>query len=290
MKGTDGFVGDMDGARNLDTGTYSLPVGSNNKYEEAIKKESLFRQVGTVFNLYKSNYRIIGRDCKDTAQFIPENGTIPIYDGMEDFTSHKIETWKLATIMKLDEDFVYDPYFKLEDYLVKKLAKAFGKGETKGFINGTGIEMPTGILHETDGAIVGNTTNALTYDEVIKLYFSVKPEYRQRAVWLMNDDTAMALRTLKDNEGNYLWRDSDDSIFGKKVFISEFMPGTGAGNKPIAFGDFSYYWVILKRPVSVRALKEKFIVNDQIGYIGVEFLDGKLIRPEAIKVIQMAGA
>ena len=35
---------------------------------------------------------------------------------------------------------------------------------------------------------------------------------------------------------------------------------------------------------------EKFVVYDQIGYLAFEFLDGKLVRKEAIKVIQMADA
>lgn len=94
--------------------------------------------------------------------------------------------------------------------------------------------------------------------------------------------------TLFHADGNYLWNSNTDSIFGKRVIISEFMPSAELGKKPIAFGDFSYYWVILKKPVSVRAIKEKFVVYDQIGYLAFEFLDGKLIRPEAIKVIQMS--
>jgi hypothetical protein len=36
-------------------------------------------------------------------------------------------------------------------------------------------------------------------------------------------------------------------------------------------------------------LKEKFIESGQIGYLGYEFLDGKLIRPEAVKVLQISG-
>ena len=147
--------------------------------------------------------------------------------------------------------------------------------------------MPTGILDATNGADVGITTAEITYDNVISLYFSVKPEYRKNAVWMMNDETALALRTLKDSAGNYLWRDSDDSILSKKVIISEYMPNAELGSKPIAFGDFSYYWVIGRSPVSVRTLSEKFALNDQIGYLAFEFLDGKLIRPDAIKVLQI---
>ena len=57
-----------------------------------------------------------------------------------------------------------------------------------------------------------------------------------------------------------------------------------------ASGDFSYYWIVLRSPVSVRTLKEKFITLDQIGYLAFEFLDAKLIRRKAMKAIQIKGA
>jgi len=60
-----------------------------------------------------------------------------------------------------------------------------------------------------------------------------------------------------------------------------------SGSKPIAFGDFSYYWIICRSPVSVKALSEKYALLDEMGYLAFEFIDGKLIRPEAVKVIQI---
>lgn len=80
------------------------------------------------------------------------------------------------------------------------------------------------------------------------------------------------------------------TILGKQVIISEYMPDVETGTKPIAFGDFSYYWIVGRKPVTVRTLLEKFVLYDQIGYLTFEFLDGKLVRNEAIKVIQMADA
>ncbi len=177
--------------------------------------------------------------------------------------------------------------FDVEKFLIGRLAKNFGRAETNAFINGSGEQTPTGILHKSKGATVALSSTTLSYDDVISLYFSVKAEYRAKGMWLMNDTTAMVLRTLKDADGNYLWNSNSDTMLGKQVVISEFMPDIGVGNKPIAFGDFSYYWVITKKPVSVRTIKEKFVALDQIGYLAFEFLDGKLIRPDAIKVIQM---
>ena len=75
---------------------------------------------------------------------------------------------------------------------------------------------------------------------MISLYFSVDKEYRRNGIWLMNDKTALALRKLKDIDGNYLWNQTNDTILGKQVIISEYMPDIETGTKPIAFDDFSY--------------------------------------------------
>ena len=147
--------------------------------------------------------------------------------------------------------------------------------------------MPTGILAEDGGADVGVTTAALAYDDMVKLFFSVKPRYRRHAVWVMNDETAYYLRTLKDEGGNYIWNHTNDTILGKPVHICNDMPSIGAGDKPIAFGDFSYFWIIDRKPFAMRSLTEVLMPQQQVGYVGYETIDAKLIRPEAVCVMQM---
>lgn len=269
------------------TGAFTLTPKGQDKYMTAIKQESLFRNLATDIQVYDHDYRIKTVCSEDVAVWVPEGGTIPLSDGMGDFGDITLASHKLAAFLKLEDTLVRDPFFKIEDYLVKRLAKNFGRAEDNGFINGNGENMPTGILAETGGAEIGVTTSTLTYDDVIKLFFSVKPEYRKNGTWLMNDETALALRTLKDDAGQPIWNQSNDTILGKKVCISEFMPGAESGSKPIAFGDFSYYWIVRRRPVSVRTLTEQFAMVDCVGYLAYEFLDGKLIRPETIKVMQM---
>ena len=87
---------------------------------------------------------------------------------------------------------------------------------------------------------------------------------------------------------NYLWQEDMDTILGKPVYISEFMPSIATGKKVIAFGDFSYYWILNRRPLAVRVLKEKFELYDQTGCLGMEYIDGKLVNREAIKVMQIS--
>ena len=92
----------------------------------------------------------------------------------------------------------------------------------------------------------------------------------------------------QDENGNYLWNAANDTILGKPVYISNAMPDIGSGKKPIAFGDFSYYWIVDRESACVRCLRERFAVYQQTGYLATEFLDAKLIRPDAVKVLQIA--
>lgn len=263
-----------------------LPDYTAGKLSKALAKESMFRKLGTViFN--KGDHKFWAKDCDDTASWVPEGEAIPIYDGMDDFTPYSISSHKLATVIRMNEDFVFSPGYNLEKNMVSHLAKAFSRAEEKAFITGKGTSEPVGILSANGGAEVGATATALTYDDVVALYFSVKPEYRKNGKWLMNDETALALRRVKDADGNYIWNHNNDTILGKEVLISEFMPNATAGNSPIAFGDFSYYTIVDRDHTSVKALREKFAMNNQIGYLGFEFLDGKLVRPEAIKVLSI---
>ena len=271
------------------TGGYVFPSGDDSRLSKAIHRESIIRNLATFVSATGSSSTIYAHDSDDLAAWVPENESIPIYDGVNDFTRYPVDSHKLAVLVKLGCDFAGDARFNIEDYLTGKLAKGFAQAEDKGFITGTGTDMPTGILGETAGAETGVTANALTFDDVIGLYFSLDKEYRPNATWLMNDETALALRRMKDDAGQYLWNPYDSLLLGKPVVISNDMPSAATGKMPIVFGDFRYYWIVERKPVSILVLKEKFALVDQIGYLATEFLDGKLIRREALKGMKISG-
>jgi len=130
-------------------------------------------------------------------------------------------------------------------------------------------------------------TGSLGFDDVKALYFSLNAEYRRNAVWLMSEDTTLHLRTLKDSAGAYIWRDSDDTILGKPVYTSPYMPEIGAGNNPVLFGDFSFYWLMERGGVALKPLREKYAALGVTGFIGAEFIDGRLIRRAAVKAVEI---
>lgn len=276
--------------RESKTNAYHLPEASNRKYTAALQEESVVRQLATVVNATRSDSRIYAFDCEGQAEW-GEGNDAEDMNNEGDFKRFDVQAYRLSELVKLGTVFTSDHSFAIEDYVIGKMARCFGSSEEQAFINGTGGNQPTGILHATEGAETGVTAesdSAICYDEIIKLYLSVDKKYRKHGTWLMNDETALALRTLKDLAGNYLWKDSNETIFSKPVQVIDSMPSIGKGQKVIAFGDFSNYWLVQRFPMTIRTLKEKFAVRGQIGYLGCEYLDGKLIRKDAVKVLQMA--
>lgn len=268
------------------TGMYPLPSGSSKKFEDEITKESVMRQICTIVDFKSTTGQLHTSEFDDKASFLAEGDDVPVTDIKDDFSKTSVGRHKMATILKASAEFVQDTAFDLEKYLAHRLGVTFARSEDDGFLNGSTNIEPKGLLSE-NGADTGVTTTDITYANILSLYFSIEAKYRKNAVWLMNDNTALALKNLKDDSGNPLWKDSDDTLLGHKVYISEYMPDIEAGEKPIAFGDFSYYWIIRRSVIKAKALSELFILNGQIGFSFVRFIDGLLINSSAVKVMEI---
>ena len=230
---------------------------------------------------------------KPAAAWIEEGSTLTFGDAT--FDQIILDAHKLHVAIKVTEELLYDNAFNLENYILTQFGKALSNAEEDAFINGTGIGQPLGILAETGGAQVGVTSASstkVTADEIINLVYSLKRPYRKNAVFLANDVCVAELRKLKDNNGQYLWQPSlqagePDRVLGYKVYTSPYFPVPTAGGTAVAFGDFSYYNIGDRGTRSFAELKELFAGNGMIGFVAKERVDGKLVLPEAIKLLQM---
>ena len=73
------------------------------------------------------------------------------------------------------------------------------------------------------------------------------------------------------------------------VRTSSFMPGIASGEKVLLFGDLKNYWVADRQNRTFRRLNELYARTDQVGFLTTQRVDGRLILPESVKVLKMAG-
>ncbi|MGN0477719.1 MAG: phage major capsid protein, partial [Ruminococcus sp.] len=201
------------------------------------------------------------------------------------------------TLIKVSEELLNDSAFDLESYITREFARRIGNKEEEAFFTGDGSNKPLGILSDVGGAEVGvnaSSATAVTADELIDLYYSLSSPYRKNAVWVLNDDTVKAVRKLKDSSGQYLWQPAlnagePDTLLGKPIKTSAYMPTVASGQKVVAFGDFSYYWIADRQGRTFKRLAELYAAKGQVGFLASQRVDGKLTLPEAIKVLKMKG-
>lgn len=272
-------------------GGYLVPDEYEKTLVEGLEEENIFRKIATVISTSSGDRKIPVVATKGTASWVDEEGAIPESD--DAFGQVSIGAYKLGTLIKVSEELLNDSVFDLESYISKEFARRIGAREEDAFFNGDGIGKPVGIFNATGGAEVGvnaASATAITADELIDLFYSLKAPYRKNAVWVINDATVKAIRKLKDNNGNYLWQpaltaNTPDTILGRPVFTSSYVSTIAAGAKTIAFGDFSYYWVADRQSRSFKRLSELYAATGQVGFMATQRVDGKLILPEAIKVL-----
>lgn len=274
-------------------GGYLVPDEFEHTLIEALESENIFRTLAHVIQTASGDRKIPVVASKGTASWVDEEGAITESD--DAFNQVSIGAYKLGTLIKVSNELLNDSVFNLEQYISKEFARRIGNKEEDAFFNGDGSGKPVGIFHSTGGAQVGVTaasTSAITADEVIDLFYSLGAPYRKNAVWVVNDATVKAIRKLKDGNGNYLWQPAltsgtPDTLLGRPVKTSAYVPTIASGAKVIAFGDFGYYWIADRQGRVFKKLSELYAATDQTGFVATQRVDGKLILPEAIKVLQM---
>lgn len=88
--------------REKDTGTYAMPSPAQQKFDGALNEQSLFRNIASVINAFDTSCSILAKDTAELSKWVPENGEIPIYDDMTEFTNIPIGSHKLAAFLLLD--------------------------------------------------------------------------------------------------------------------------------------------------------------------------------------------
>ena len=273
-------------------GGYLVPEEYDHRMIDVLEEDNIMRRLGTRITT-SGEHKINIAATKPAAAWIEEGGALSFGDAT--FDQIIMDAHKLHVAIKVTEELLYDSAFNLENYIVTQFGKALANAEEDAFLNGTGKGQPLGLLAADGGAEVGVTAKsatAITADEVIDLIYSLKRPYRKKAKFITNDQTLAAIRKLKDSTGQYLWQPSfqagePDRILGYPVYTSPFFPVMTANNPAMAFGDYSYYNIGDRGTRSFAELKELFAGNGMVGFVAKERVDGKLVLPEAVKLLKM---
>lgn len=266
-------------------GGYLVPEEYDRRLIDVLDDENIMRSLATKITT-AGQHKINIAATKPAAAWIEEGGALSFGDAK--FDQIYLDAYKLHVAIKVTEELLYDNAFGLENYIITQFGKALANAEEDAFLNGNGTGKPTGIFAENGGGQIAATlTAAIKSDDLIDLVYGLKRPYRKNASFIMNDATLASIRKLKDNNGAYIWQPSykegePDRVLGYAVHTSAFAP-----TNAIAFGDYSYYNIGDRGSRSFAELRELFAGNGMVGYVAKERVDGKLILPEAVKILKL---
>lgn len=268
-------------------GGYLVPEEYDSRLIQTLEEENIMRKLATRITT-SGEHKINIAATKPAAAWIEEGAALTFGDAT--FSQILLDAHKLHVAIKVTEELLYDNAFSLENYIIDQFGKALANAEEDAFLNGTGVGQPLGLFAATGGGTVEKTATALTTDEVIGLVYALKRPYRKNASFIMNDQLIAQIRTLKDNNGAYMWQPTltagePDKLLGYDVYTSQYAP-----TDAIAFGDYKYYNIGDRGTRSFKQLNELFAGNGMIGYVAKERVDGKLILPEAVQILKIGAA
>lgn len=211
----------------------------------------------------------------------------PVLEQDVDFAQKVLRAYMYTSrIIRVPYQFLQDTSIAdFESWLGGVFGDRIGRITNREFTNGLGGgNEPEGLL---TASVLGATSAAagvIAYEDLVELEHSVDPSYRIGAEWMMHDQTIKEIKQLTDGLGRPLWVPGvavrePDSILGYRYVVNQHFPSPawGGGERAIAFGDMSYYWVRDVRGITVVRLDERYADNLQVGFLAFSRHDGALV-------------
>jgi HK97 family phage major capsid protein len=278
-------------ASNDTAGGYLAPPEYVTELLKTITELSPIRGISRVRSTTNRSIQIPKRTGQFSAVFVAEQGTrsetTGYATGLEEIPTHE-----LYALVDISEQELEDSVFNLEQEMSTEFGEQFAKAEGTAFVSGNAVGKPEGFLSNSSvGTVNSGNGTALTADGLISLYHEPKAEYASNGVFVFSRSTLSAIRKLKTAGNDYVFQAGNQlsggmvaTILGAPYIQATDMPSVGAGNKPIAFGDFRRGYMIVDR-VNLAILRDPFTqaTAGNVRYVARKRIGGQVILAEAIK-------
>ena len=201
-----------------------------------------------------------------------------------------------SKLIKIPSELMEDSAFNMAAVVGQMLGERLGRITNTKMTTGGGGATPRGLITAATQGKSAASATAIAADELLDLFHSVDPAYRIGARFMMHDSILLAIRKLKDGQGQYLWVSGialgqADRLLGQPITINQDMASTvEALAKTIAFGQMSKYKIRQVRQIRLRRLVERYADTDQEGFVAFLRQDGDLLDAGTapVKYLQQA--
>lgn len=202
--------------------------------------------------------------------------------GQVQFDAYKYSSDQVLVPVELMQDSAFD----MDGLVTSILAERLGRITETHYTTGDGSSKPKGIVPASSQGKEGASgqVDSIIVTDIVDLYHSLDPAYRAGAVFMMNDATVKAIRSLKtgvSGDNTFLWQPgltagAPDTLLGVPVVVNQQMAVMAASAKAIVFGNLQRFWIRDVRGVRVVRMDERYADLDQVGFVSLMRTDSDL--------------
>lgn len=285
-------------------GGYLVPTPAEREILRRMSTLSPIRAIASVREISGASLRRAFSTSGPAAGWVAEADPRPQTGNQQiaDMTFPAMELYAMpAATQTLLDDAVVD----IEQWIADEVSVVFAEQEAAAFVNGNGVNKPTGFLsyakstqaawsHGKTAYVASGAAGAFAAsnpsDVLVDLVYALKAGYRQNAHFVMNRKTQAAIRKFKTTTGEYLWTPpttlgAPASLMNFPVVEAEDMPDIAADSYSIAFGDFQRAYVVVDR-VGVRILRDPYSAKPYVLFYTTKRVGGGVQDFDALKLLK----
>lgn len=285
-------------------GGYAVPEELDRTILELLRNESPMRQVCGQITVSTPDYKKLVNLGGAGSGWVGETAARPA-TGTPTLAQIAAVMGEIYANPQATQTSLDDMFFNAEAWLQSEVAAEFAEQEGNAFLLGNGTNKPKGLLAYTmaltadDVRAFGQIQNVKSgsagdfdADDLIKLVYTLRKGYRAGATWMLPNMTLFKVRTMKDSQGNYLWRPGIEagqpsSLLGYGVTENEDMPAVAADAHSVLFGDFKRAYTIVDR-IGTRVLRDPYTNKPNVGFYTTKRVGGMLTDSNAVKVLTLS--
>lgn len=271
-------------------GGFTVPEGFSNELMMQMRAYGGMRSVCRILSTATGN-DVPWPTLDDTgavATIVGESAAIPQQEMA--FGSKTLKAFKYVSgYVNISWELLQDSFLNFESLLAEAFAIRFARGTNAHFTSGNGTTQPEGITGAVN--VVNLATNdALVYNDLVNLKFSVNAAYRPNARFMFNDGILQRLVSLVDADNRPLWipaitSSEVDRILGSPYTVnydmSESLAVAQAGVPMMLYGDFNHHVIRDVAPIRMMRLDETRALNGEVQFFAWARYDSRFVSAVA---------
>jgi len=271
-------------------GGFLMDESYDDKIRRQITEISPIRQIAmtkTIPGLGENLYV----ESQDFTAYWTAEGQTPFTESNQTYSQPKIPLHSITVKTSTTNKAAMGSKFSFDNIVAAGFRRVTLKAEGSAFVNGNGIDKPTGFM-STKANIESNqsTTSAgFISDDLITLTGDIKEGYR--GIFGFNRKTLAYIRNLTFKNGDQVWQPGNlgagipNEINGEAYVLIPDMADIAASTYPVVYGDFLEGYEIVDSTQAIF-LRNPYIKDGYVVYTLESFTGADVVMKEALIKLQ----